>query len=46
MIRANIPYCITDALISAAKGDVENALLFCGAERLEGDAAGDGERSD
>lgn len=37
---ANIPYCITDALISAAKGDVENALLFCGAdawkaERLE-----------
>lgn len=26
-----IPYCITDALINAAKGDVENALLFCGA---------------
>lgn len=26
-----IPYCITDALIHAAKGDVENALLFCGA---------------
>lgn len=26
----NIPYCITSALISAAKGDVDNALLFCG----------------
>lgn len=25
------PYCITDALIAAAKGDVENGLLFCGA---------------
>lgn len=25
-----IPYCITDALIAAAKGDVEHALLFCG----------------
>lgn len=37
---AEIPYCITDALINAAKGDVENALLFCGenaykAETLE-----------
>lgn len=37
---ANIPYCITDALINAAKGDVEHALLFCGAyaykaEKLE-----------
>lgn len=34
------PYCITDALIRAAVGDVENALLFCGsnayrAERIE-----------
>ncbi len=28
---AEIPYCITDALINAAKGDTENALLFCGA---------------
>lgn len=28
---AEIPYCITQALIRAAKGDVENALLFCGA---------------
>ena len=25
------PYCITDALIAAANGDVENGLLFCGA---------------
>lgn len=34
------PYCITDALVSAAKGDMEHALLFCGtnvyrAEKLE-----------
>lgn len=34
------PYCITDALIRAAVGDVEHALLFCGsnayrAERIE-----------
>jgi len=26
-----IPYCITDALINAAKGDIDHALLFCGA---------------
>lgn len=26
-----IPYCITEALLNAAKGDVENSLLFCGA---------------
>lgn len=37
---AEIPYCITDALINAAEGDVERALLFCGenayrAEKLE-----------
>lgn len=25
-----IPYCISKALIAAAKGDMENALLFCG----------------
>ena len=24
------PYCITEALVAAVKGDVENALLFCG----------------
>ena len=34
------PYCITDALIRAAVGDVDNGLLFCGsnayrAERIE-----------
>lgn len=28
---AKIPYCITQALVRAAKGDVDNALLFCGA---------------
>lgn len=28
---AEIPYCITDALVHAAKGEVEDALLFCGA---------------
>lgn len=28
---AEIPYCITKALIRAAKGQVEDALLFCGA---------------
>lgn len=27
-----IPYCITDRLIAAVKGDVENGLLFCGAK--------------
>lgn len=26
----DIPYCITDALVKAANGDTENALLFCG----------------
>lgn len=36
----DIPYCISTALIAAAKGDVDNALLFCGsnayrAEKLE-----------
>lgn len=29
--RAKIPYCITDALVNAVKGDVDQALLFCGA---------------
>lgn len=28
---SEIQYCITDALIHAAKGEVEDALLFCGA---------------
>lgn len=34
---AEIPYCITDALIHAAKGEVEDALLFCGAEAYRAD---------
>ena len=29
---AKIPYCITDALIRAVKGDVKHGLVFCGAE--------------
>lgn len=28
---SEIPYCITDALIHAAKGELDDALLFCGA---------------
>ena len=27
---AEIPYCITDALIKAVKGDIDNGLVFCG----------------
>ncbi len=30
--QKDIPYCITDALVNAANGDVDNALLFCGAK--------------
>lgn len=29
--QKEIPYCISKALFNAAKGDVDNALLFCGA---------------
>lgn len=29
---AEIPYCITDSLVNAAKGNTEEALLFCGAD--------------
>ena len=29
---ATIPYCITDALLNAVKGKVEDGLLFCGAK--------------
>lgn len=37
---ATTPYCITEALIHAAKGDIDEALLFCGgmayrAEKIE-----------
>ena len=28
---AKVPYCITKALINAVKGDVDNGLIFCGA---------------
>jgi len=28
---AEIPYCITERLVNAARGDVDEALLFCGA---------------
>lgn len=28
---AQTPYCITDALVNAVKGKVDDALLFCGA---------------
>ena len=36
----DIPYCITDTLVAAAKGEVDQGLLFCGAnvykqEKLE-----------
>lgn len=33
--QRDIPYCITDALINAAKGHVDDALLFCGANAFE-----------
>lgn len=29
---SEIPYCITEALIHAARGDIEKGLLFCGSE--------------
>ena len=28
--QKEIPYCITEALVHAAEGDIEHALLFCG----------------
>lgn len=28
---AKIPYCITKALINAVRGDIDNGLIFCGA---------------
>ncbi len=38
--KKDIPYCICNALVNAAKGNVDDALLFCGAnayraERIE-----------
>lgn len=34
---AKIPYCITEALIRAVRGDVQNGLLFCGAHAYKED---------
>lgn len=34
---AKTPYCITDALVNAVKGNVEDALLFCGANAYRAD---------
>lgn len=34
---AEIPYCITDSLVHAARGEVDEALLFCGAEAYKAD---------
>lgn len=31
------PYCITDALVNAAKGNTDDALLFCGANAYRAD---------
>lgn len=33
--RATIPYCITEALIHAAKGEIDSAILFCGANAYQ-----------
>ena len=32
-----IPYCITDALINAARGNVDEGLIFCGADAYRTD---------
>ena len=34
---AEIPYCITDSLVHAARGEVDDALLFCGAKASRAD---------
>lgn len=34
---AQTPYCITDALANAAKGNLDEALIFCGAEAYKED---------
>ena len=33
---ADTPYCITEALVNAVKGDVDNGLIFCGSKRVAG----------
>lgn len=35
--KATIPYCITEALVNAAMGNEENALLFCGSNAWRAD---------
>lgn len=32
-----IPYCITDALVNAAQGNLDEALIFCGSEVWQND---------
>ena len=34
---ASTPYCITEALVNAAKGDMEHALIFCGSNAYRAD---------
>lgn len=34
---AEIPYCITDALLNAARGNLDRALLFCGSNGYKAD---------
>lgn len=34
---SQIPYCITDSLIEAVKGNIEKGLLFCGAKAYKSD---------
>lgn len=34
---AEIPYCITEALVHAARGEIDKALLFCGADAWKAD---------
>ena len=34
---AETPYCITDALVNAAKGNIDNALVFCGVNAYRAD---------
>ena len=34
---ADTPYCITDALVNAVKGNIDDALLFCGANAYRAD---------
>lgn len=35
--HATIPYCITKALVNAAEGDTDHALLFCGSNAYRAD---------